>query len=106
MNFGAEKKEKLKDRVLSRVNVHKATKCWVWYGAVTYNHLQPNRTYGYMMVEGRRVNVRRLTYYLYGKRPALGGYIVTSTCGNSLCVNPDHLERRERKKSTGNTVSY
>jgi hypothetical protein len=72
--------------------------CWVWLGPRAYGPRQKRSPYGYLQVGARRIQVRRLTYVLWGRRPPLRDYVLDSTCGNSLCVNPAHLVRSRRRK--------
>lgn len=72
--------------------------CWTWTGGLAYAPSQRDRPYGVLCVGGRRWAVRRLVYLLWGLKPALGRRTVGTTCGNSLCVNPAHLVRLDKRK--------
>lgn len=92
--------DRLKSRLLRLVEKRLDGKgCWVWTGAKVWKN--PQLPYGYMTVEGHRVNVRRVSYEVHGLSPGLTDHTVVSTCGNSLCVRPDHLRRGSRRKSNG-----
>lgn len=108
--------ERLKELVLNKVKLDANSGCWVW---VSNTHHSYRKTYdqrrivpstrrrlrapAYPMLKvgGKQVNVRRLVYTLWQLRPLLLGATVKATCGNSLCVNPLHLVRGERKASPG-----
>lgn len=92
----------LRDYLLSRV--HRADGCWLWRGATTWTPSVPGRRYGYVVLKGRRLSARRLMYELFVGEPKLGRHCVVSTCGNSLCVKPDHLKRADFLGSTGPNV--
>lgn len=95
-------REAIQQRILALCEKPKRGKkgCWVWTGAKAWS--QGSKTpYGYMWVSGKKAMARRLAYEAWGKKPALGTRVVKSTCGNSLCVNPDHLERGLMSASRG-----
>lgn len=108
--------EGLKSKVLAKVRADDVNGCWVWVGTTlqsrrkTYDQrcIVPSTrkrlrapAYPMLKVGGRQVNVRRLVYTLWQVRPLLQGATVRATCGNSLCVNPLHLVRGERRASPG-----
>jgi hypothetical protein len=62
-----------------------ATGCWIWQRSTSLNG------YGQLFHEGRTQRVHRVFYQLY-VGPIPDGYQLDHTCGNRLCVNPDHLE--------------
>lgn len=62
--------------------------CWIWEGAKCGNN---RGKYGIFVIGGRTMNARRASYEASGKSPRLGNYSLISTCGDPLCVNPDHL---------------
>jgi len=67
-------------RLLRRVRITDG--CWIWCGAT--NDGKP-----VAIVDGRKRSVRQLLYkeFMQGDRDRL-----IPTCGNSLCVNPYHVE--------------
>ena len=74
----------MKERLLSKVE--KTDSCWNWKGAT-----RGKNGYGAMKVDGKVVSVHKLAYTLYrGEIPQ--NLLVSHTCHNSLCVNPDHLK--------------
>ena len=74
----------MKERLLSKVE--KTDSCWNWKGAT-----RGKNGYGAMKVDGKVVSVHKLSYTLYrGEIPQ--NLLVSHTCHNSLCVNPDHLK--------------
>jgi len=67
--------------------------CWLWTGACR-DHGEPE----FIIGGARRLYVpRRLSYAMYDKEfdPTTN---VRNTCGNRLCVNPEHLECLYRKE--------
>ena len=75
--------------------------CWIWTGARMYPPGHSNRPYGYLWISGRKLTVRRLVYTLAGNSPPLGNSRIGTRCGNSLCLNPDHLVKSFIKSSKG-----
>lgn len=70
--------------------------CWIWRGATKVN--QASRYPVVRLQNGRYASARRVFYSAFCGDPPLGRYVVESSCGNALCVNPDHLSRGERLK--------
>lgn len=74
----------MKERLLSKVE--KTDSCWNWKGAT-----RGKNGYGAMKVDGKVVSVHKFAYTLYrGEIPEK--LLVSHTCHNKLCVNPDHLK--------------
>ena len=61
--------------------------CWLWDGYTTNNWVPA--TY----IAGERLTVRRAVWQMLGKPAIPAGYVISTTCGNSLCVNPAHLRQ-------------
>ena len=72
--------------------------CWEWQGA-----LQACGTTPMMRYQQRTTSVRRLI--MQDKGLEVQGKVATSTCGNHLCVNPEHLELITRKRLTKRVAS-
>ena len=63
--------------------------CWLWRGQIS------NSGYGRIMMsgpEGRRMESAHRASYLTFVGPIPEGGLVHQTCGNRLCVNPEHLQ--------------
>src|SRR5687768_11290711 len=95
-------KELLKQRIRCSVWVDRKG-CWVWGGPTAYAPNEQDRPYGYLAIGGKRHSVRRIVYELYdlGK---LGDNAVVASCKNSLCVNPAHLAKSTKLKSSGRGI--
>lgn len=105
MELMMAKRISLYERLLSKTKVPKNTngtdnkdKCWLWHGVTN------NAGYGMMRNKERMVTVHRIMYFecihtnaiKYGSKNQ-----VLHTCGEKLCVNPDHLmlgNTEDRKK--------
>lgn len=72
--------------------------CWEWQGA-----LQSCGTTPTIRHKNRTMAVRRLIMEVQGY--ALESKVATCTCGNHLCVNPEHIEVITRKKLTKRVAS-
>ena len=93
----------LRRSILGRIRKTRSG-CWIWTGACSYGRYPHDTPYGYLRVNRKHIQVRRLVYVLFGNQPPLRQYRVESTCGNSLCVNPEHLVRSATGKSVGRPV--
>jgi hypothetical protein len=87
-------KPKPYERIMAKVKINELTDCWIWMGA------KGPRGGGAIRVNGKVTSPRRLMYYIE-KGPIPAGRKIGQTCGNPLCVNPNHLyvSDRERKKN-------
>lgn len=73
--------------IASRYKANEETGCWEWLLCLTAG----NWKYGQMTVGGKRVRAHRYYYEKYrGKIPK--GLFLDHLCGNTICVNPEHLE--------------
>lgn len=99
--LGAKDRESLRQRLLRLIQKGRGRNpCWIWVGATSYRKNGPK--YGYLVVKGKKMVARRLVYYLWKVLPQpLGDFTVSTSCGNPLCVNPDHLVRGDKLKSPG-----
>ena len=66
------------------------TGCWIWQGQIS------NSGYGRVMEtrEDHRtqmVSAQTASYHAF-IGPVPGGCLVKQSCGNRLCINPEHLE--------------
>lgn len=75
------------DRILNHVT--EEGDCWIWHGAMQSNGTIPMIRYG-----KKTMSVRRAV--LVDRGAPVSGYQATCTCGNRLCVNPDHVEAVRR----------
>ena len=76
-------------RLHSMTAIQNDTGCWIWQGQVS------NSGYGRVM-EARQdkgtqmVSAQTASYHAFiGEVPE--GHLVKQTCGNRLCINPEHL---------------
>jgi hypothetical protein len=65
--------------------VDPSTGCWVWQRSTSFNG------YGQLWYDGRTQRAHRVFYQLY-VGPIPERLQIDHTCGNRLCVNPDHLD--------------
>lgn len=83
----------LPDRFLSKMRKDAASGCWTWTGAASRG--TSGGTYGHLQFEKKAYKAHRFAYErLVGPIPE--GYELDHLCGNTLCVNPKHLEPVEK----------
>ena len=72
--------------LIEKIQTHSVTcgDCWEWRGCM--NGPIPTMKHG-----GQVANVRRLV--LIDSGVPMKGFIATYTCGNPMCVNPEHTAR-------------
>jgi hypothetical protein len=79
--------------LITRIQSHAIERdgCWIWHGAMASSGNVPIIRYN-----NKSTAVRRAI--LIDRGVSVEGYLATYTCGNHLCVNPDHVERVSRNK--------
>lgn len=84
-------------RILAFVTKDPASGCWLW------RHQISNSGYGRIMLRGPdgtyMESAHRASYSAFIERLA-DGALVRQSCGNRLCVNPEHLELVADKTGT------
>jgi hypothetical protein len=78
-----------RQRLLACVVSDPDSGCWLWQGQIS------NSGYGRMMLsseDGRAMESAHRASYLIFVGPIPVGTIIRQSCGNRLCVNPEHLE--------------
>lgn len=82
--------------------------CWNWTGTVAG---KGNHKYGVIRLDGgrsaKKMNAHRVSYMLF-KGDLDDSLVINHLCGNTKCVNPDHLEQVTQKVNTekGNTGKH
>ena len=84
--------EKLKANLNKHYTIDPASGCWIWHGATL--KVGPSRKAYPSMRAGKKVTyARKVSYTLaHGELPQ--GTWLMMTCGDRMCVNPDHMERK------------
>jgi len=72
--------------------------CWEWLGALQSHGVTPMINY-----KQRVISVRRLIAEHQGHN--IKGKVATYKCGNTLCVNPDHVQVLTRAKLSKRTTA-
>ena len=76
-------------RLLASVASDPDSGCWLWRGQIS------NSGYGRIMFSsetGRAMESAHRASYLTFVGPIPNGTFIRQSCGNRLCINPDHLE--------------
>ena len=84
--------KKIKDRFLKKVDQSEAhTKCHIWLAS-------KNKTgHGMFSVMGKTIPASRYSFMMY-KGEVADHEVVTQTCFNPSCVNPEHLELSNKRR--------
>ena len=84
--------KKIKDRFLKKVDQSEAhTKCHIWLAS-------KNKTgHGMFSVMGKTIPASRYSFMMYNV-DVTPHEVVTQTCFNPSCVNPEHLELSDKRK--------
>ena len=84
--------KKVKDRFLKKVDQSEAhTKCHIWLAS-------KNKTgHGMFSVMGKTIPASRYSFMMYNG-DVTPHEVVTQTCFNPSCVNPEHLELSDKRK--------
>ena len=84
--------KKIKDRFLKKVDCSETnTKCHIWLAS-------KNRTgHGMFSVMGKTIPASRYSFMMY-KGEVANHEVVTQTCFNPSCVNPEHLELSDKRR--------
>ena len=84
--------KKIKDRFLKKVDCSETnTKCHIWLAS-------KNRTgHGMFSVMGKTIPASRYSFMMY-KGEVADHEVVTQTCFNPSCVNPEHLELSDKRR--------
>ena len=65
------------------------TGCWIWQGQISnsgYGRIQQVRDKKVVMLSAQAASYQAFI------SPVPDGYLVKQSCGNRLCINPEHLE--------------
>lgn len=68
--------------------------CWEWKGT------KNNAGYPLFSMKGRMYSAIRILYQIYYKRNIEKGWIISHTCKNNECMNPDHIYATTRSERT------
>ena len=84
--------KKIKDRFLKKVDQSEEhTKCHIWLAS-------KNKTgHGMFSVMGKTIPASRYSFMMYNG-DVTPHEVVTQTCFNPSCVNPEHLELSDKRK--------
>jgi hypothetical protein len=92
------------NKLLTRIRalIEEDGECWTWQGALQTTSPVPT-----MNFNGKVSSVRR--HILEAKGVEANGRLATYSCGNQLCVNPDHvilITRKKLQQRTAKTLNY
>lgn len=79
--------EKFKKRFLAKFNVGKKNECWEWLAVKSQQN-----GYGRISFKSKMVKAHRISYMLANNETCINHKLVTHTCDNPPCINPNHLK--------------
>ena len=84
--------KKIKDRFLKKVDQSEThTKCHIWLAS-------KNKTgHGMFSVMGKTIPASRYSFMMF-KGEVANHEVITQTCFNPSCVNPEHLELSDKRR--------
>jgi len=90
------KKLSIKDqrRLMDSFQSVDSEKCWEWEGTTN------NAGYPLFSLKGEMISALRLLYSIYYNRRIPKNWIVSHTCRNNSCVNPEHIYITTRSERT------
>lgn len=74
--------------------------CWVWYGHITKRKDRKGLGYGRFQSNGKSMLAHRFSYAIHTKETLQPYEPVHHKCGNTLCVNPKHLQKTTSHANT------
>jgi hypothetical protein len=87
--------KRTRERILASITQDPESGCWLWVRQVSnsgYGRITLSNQDGTYIESAHRASYRAFT----GPLPEHG--MIRQTCGNRLCVNPDHLEPLTEQK--------
>jgi len=81
-------------RFMDSIESTEDDKCWSWSGT------KNNAGYPLFSQKGKMVSALRLLYQIYYNRKIPKNWIVTHSCKNNGCVNPNHVYITTRSERT------
>lgn len=72
-------------RFWNGVEIKEIDQCWNWKHSTTGNG------HGMICINGRKINVHRVSYMLHNNTEIPKGKVICHTCDNKKCCNPNHL---------------
>jgi len=88
------------DNFLQKISEDKKTGCWVWVGSKR-SALRKSSVCGIMYnpYTQKAEDAHRLSWKLFREPKSITDKFVIQTCGNRLCVCPDHLSLENEQRS-------
>ena len=93
-----DKLSQVDNRFWAKVNKKGDDECWLWVGAV--HRKRSGRAYGTFKSEQKPVLAHRYAYGLENGGTPESHTPVHHTCGETLCVNPKHLQAITSQENT------
>ena len=87
----------LKDHFETKYSIENG--CWIWHGRV-------DGGVPMFPVDRRYRSARQVALQIYADTKVPTGHVTRATCGNSLCVNPDHAQVIPRADVFGHRESH
>lgn len=74
--------------------------CWLWYGRLVQKEGATTKPYGKFNFGGRSMSVHRYSYEIANNVKLESHTPIHHTCGETLCVNPAHLQATTPHENT------
>lgn len=83
-------------RLWDKVERAGSEECWIWKGARSSG--TPQMFVSVPGTSGTSLSVRRIIWEQTRGEDVPAGHVVTTSCGDQICVNPNHLVRMSRRE--------
>jgi hypothetical protein len=95
---------------VDKLTLKESSGCWVWTGAKTANrprrkNAPATRGYGAITINKRPFYTHRLSFLIHNGY-LTQGLVIDHLCGNTLCVNPSHLDETTNKHNLHKSPNF
>ena len=94
----ADRLSRLDNRFWAKVDKGAEDECWLWTGSAQKK--KSGKSYGKFSSDGKETLAHRYSYGLHNGGVPDSHTPIHHTCGNTLCVNPKHLQATTSQENT------